>query len=201
MSHYDRLSRYYADDKDVRDILEGRVGKSMVPRLMRPRGLLLNPDIPPADFHEVLGLFIHSHSDVVGLLEAVEWGGRGPSQTSKRMSTSLTLREIKSALNKVKRARKKEHNEVWRINATKTALSVTVTYSEFDWKRTRLFQKVVKDVPIDIEPAGHDVWTIRSTATDRSTQIIEAIEKQMKSDSPAGSFKVSHIGLARFHHH
>ncbi|MDC3378780.1 hypothetical protein OAX78_00675 [Planctomycetota bacterium] len=193
------MSRYYADDKDVRDVLEGRLNPAVIASLLRRRGVLVNPDMDDEDFYRTFLLFGHSHYDVANLLEATERGGKGPSTTIRHVKATLDLGELFAAAKRVQRHRAKTKNETWRLfkHEDPDHISIDLTYAEFDWKRTRLYQKRIREAHIRVQrtPGKTVRWAFRLTDAERAIEIVEEIRSAAMHLNPGKKIELTSIGL------
>lgn len=170
-------SLYYADDKDIYDLLSSakqRVTPLKLLELARTRGIILSPDENRDAVAEWIARMPFAWPQVVSLLEMTTSADRADKLTSLRMD-SATADEWSEAVSTVKGARAEQRGEVWSVSRNGDSLTVSVQYSELDPGRTRLAQKRERDFVVEVETTPAGGVRVRHQSQDRAAEIVKAV--------------------------
>jgi hypothetical protein len=139
-----------------------------------------------------LSRLVWSWPELQHLLDHAETPERREKLTGSRLNSGATIEAVHEAVNAVKEDRKGEAISV--KAATSNGLIVGVRYSEFDPSRTRLQQRVEREVTIELERSDEG-YSIRHQASDKAREVVRAIVARLEADSKA-TFDASEITLS-----
>jgi hypothetical protein len=178
MNRTPHLPQYYADDKDIYDLLmdgQRRFDTRALIKLARRRGICLSPESGREWMISYLSKLVWSWPELQHLLELTECPERRERLTSCKFATDAAADDLLQAVETVKTAREQIRSEAFAVKSSAAdKLIVEVRYSEFDPSRTRLQQRVTRDVLLEFErtPEG---YVMRHQASPRATEIAREI--------------------------
>ena len=89
MSKFDYPSRYYADDKDVCDLLsEPKFNPKRLLRIARARGIFLSAELSKKTLIEYITRLPFSWSDLIQLIKSIETEEKDDDLTTGRITTA-----------------------------------------------------------------------------------------------------------------
>jgi len=181
MAKPSHVSRYYADDKDVFDLLsQSTITPAKLRGFLRSRGIVLSPKLTKEQICRYFQTSQLSWTQLEGLLELIERPDREDKFATCRIeSKEVTVTEAAKAANKVKELRAGPRNEVYQIkNAGKDVVEVTVKYSEPNLNKTRCLQNDDKSLVVRLERDG-DHFKVRYHENNRALEIVDLLEQQL----------------------
>lgn len=189
MSKISRISRYFADDKDILDLVsQGSVSLSRLSEVLRRRGVIVSPKAEKQTVATYFQRLQFSWPQLVELLEILDRPERDDKFTNFRIDgdpAQLTVDNVIAALDNVKSERGSRFNEIYKISKINdNSLAISVEYSEPDFSKTRLRQNQDRTVnfTIDTTPSGLQV---RHSSGTRGTEVMEHLERFLgKEDQP-----------------
>lgn len=172
---------YFATNKEIHDLLfsaKQKVTETILHELLRDRGIFCSPNDSREALVQYLSLLPHDYADVCGILERREAAKRGEKTATVSIRADLTPDELKEIVadyqrdevQEVVRSHKKSDNE----------FVMNVTYSEFDYSKTKLLQRQERDAEIVFNTAGGRT-EIRLPATDRARAVIDKIKERIEA--------------------
>lgn len=171
---------YFATNKEIHDILYSaklKVTESVLHELLRDRGIICAPKESRETLVKYLSLLPHDYSDVCGILERREAARRGEKTATVAINVALTADELKEVVAEYQKA--EIHEAVRSHKKSDTEFVMNVTYSDFDYSKTRLLQRQDRDA--EIEFAQIDGRTeVRIPATDRARAIVEKLKERIE---------------------
>ncbi len=191
-------SQYYADDKDIYDLLLSAKRsfdeKTMV-AIARKRGICLSQQTPRAELVEYIARLMWSWPQIEQLLEVSHPPERREKLTSRRVSTAADLAAVRAAVEEVQGPREKDLDEVYEVKEVgDKKLVVTVHYSEFEPGRTRLHQRPQRDVQLEIEKSDNG-YKVRHQANDRGREIASAVLAKLAATAEPNEAEVTLQGI------
>ena len=150
---------YFADDKDVADLLNSskvRLTNNTLREFLRWRGIIESENASRERLVEYVSTLTLDYHEVEWLLERSSQKPKGAKSTSVSVRTSATFDQLEEALVKVRQTRGESHAEVYSIRRKGENLQVTVEYSEIQHSRNRLRQrrKLSGSLAVSIHPGG-----------------------------------------------
>lgn len=199
MSKPTHISRYYADDKDVFDLLaQGTVSLSKLRVFLRLRGIILSPVLPKEEICRYLQTSPLSWPQLETLLEIVETPDREDKfSTCQIPAADLDIQKVVAAAAAVQQERGARQGEVYRPSVSQDgALELAVDYAEPNFSKTRCLQQVDKTLIIRVEREG-DHFMVRHHENARALEILDAIEKKLvpAAESPPPRREIVVSGL------
>jgi len=169
---------YFADDKDVLDLLESskrRLTGELLREFLLRRGILASPEASKADLFEQISMWTLDWEEVKWLLDKTAPAERSERFTSTLIPGSFKSSEVHSVLDSVQRKGALSQLESFVPSQTQAGkLTVAVTYTELDPAKTRLRQKRIRDGSLTIDLTDGGV-AVRHEANDRMAVVAEEI--------------------------
>lgn len=190
------VAQYYAEDKDIFDILmssKRRFDAEALCELARRRGIVLSEDTDREVLADYLARLVWSWPELQHLLDLAETPERREKITGSRFVTDAPVDEVKAVVEDVKAVREARTDETLTVKKTEKGIAVTVRYSEFDSSRTRLQQRVDREVTLEIE-RGETGYSVRHQANDRARDIAKEIVAKLE-EKRGGKFDAAEITL------
>ena len=176
---------YFATNKEIHDLLfsaKQKVTESVMQELLRDRGIFTSPAESREALVQYLALLPHDYADVCGILERREVSKRGEKTATISFSTDLSPDELKVIVGEYQKA---EVQEV--VHAHKKSESefvMNVTYSEFDYSKTRLLQRQERDAEL-VFTNVEGRTEVRIPATDRARSIVDKLRERIEAHKKA----------------
>jgi len=185
MAKYHYPSRYWADDKDVSDLLsQGKFSLRKLHQIAKRRGILLSQELPKETIVEYLSTLPFSWAELINFLEEIESELRDPSLTSTEIERDVDLPAIENAIRRVRDFRGGLRQETYDITTTGETVNVSVRYQELNPLSTRMLQWTDQRVELQISKLDKKVQ-VRHGATERGGEIAKTILKELQpTDGP-----------------
>lgn len=172
-------SKYFADDKDIFDLLMSqrrKLSDEVLRKLLRERGVIVGPELERQHLAQYMSRLPFGWRDLKALLDRIGT----PSQRASRITSEgveVTIDAMEAAANHVKDLRSERRGESYKIHRKSDGgLEITVDYSVLDTAKNRLRQRSEQHVTISVEPAGSASGVrIRFPEEERSREVAEAI--------------------------
>ena len=176
---------YFATNKEIHDLLfsaKQKVTEAVLHELLRDRGIFCSP----VDSRDALVLYLsllpHDYADVCGVLERREASKRGEKTATVSLNTELTPDELKEIVADYQTT---EIQEVVRSHKkSETEFVMNVTYSEFDYSKTRLLQRQDRDAELVFTKVGRRT-EVRIPATDRARAMVDKLKERIEAKKKA----------------
>ena len=176
---------YYADDKDIYDLMNSSGRKLSVARLIhiaRQRGLYLSSKTAREDLVNYLVQQSFNWNQLSEILAETESPDRKEKMASRQLVTDVDLAALVAATNGVKDIRATSQDEVYSFEQSKDGkLQVRVQYSELDPSRNRLFQRRQKEIAIEALPIAGG-FKLRYNSNEKSNAIVSDIISAISAD-------------------
>ncbi len=141
--------RYYADDKDILDLLESQKQKltaTVLRAFLLRRGILVSDQEPREELVQYLATLFLDWPDLRRLLDHTDRNPRAERVTFATADTSAVHDDIIAALEAVKTERSEQGVEVLTVTRPVDGVyELRVSYSELDASKTRLAQRRDKE--------------------------------------------------------
>ncbi len=176
---------YFATNKEIHDLLysaKQKVTEAVLHELLRDRGIFCSPAESRDALVQYLSLLSHDYADVCGILEQREASKRGEKTATVSLNTELTPDELKEVVAEYQKA---EVQEVVRSHKkSETEFVMNVTYSEFDYSKTRLLQRQDRDAELVFTKVGSRT-EVRIPATDRARAMVDKLKARIETQKKA----------------
>lgn len=170
-------SRYFADDKDVYDLLMSqpkRLGNKVICLFLRKRGFVVSPDTEREELVRYVSRLPLGLQDVEELMEYVSTGVRTVSRTMSE-GVVATVQKMEDAAASVRSARS-QRGETYRVSVRDDGgLDVVVDYTEMDTAKNRLRQLSARRLTLSVDPSGDSGVRVRYPDEPRAREIADAI--------------------------
>lgn len=172
-------SKYFADDKDIFDLLMSqrrKLSDDLLRRLLRDRGIVVGPELERQHLAQYMSRLPFGMRDLRALLDRVGTPShRAPKTTSE--GVEVTVDAMEAAANEVRDARSERRGEVYKVHRKADGtLEISVNYSVLDTAKSRLRQRSEQHLAISVEPVpGSSSVRIRYPEEERSREVAEAI--------------------------
>ncbi len=197
------MAMYFADNKDVRDLLETSKQKltlDVLRAFLLRRGMIVSDDATKADLFDQISMWTLDLEDLNWLLDRTARADRAERYTSATVVGNFTAEDVRKALEKLKKG---EIGPLFdSITVTKSAggpFLASATYSELDPAKTRLRQKRTRDGSIRLE-IGHQGVSVRHEANEKMSAAVDELIKAMAAEKEeavaARKIELSHLPSA-----
>jgi len=176
-------ANYFADDKDVYDLLSAARQKLTPQKLAefaRRRGLVLSSEDDRGALIDQISRLPLGWKDLNALIEATDTAERAERTTSRSLSGSFSLDEVQEAIEALRDSRAEARGEVFKVEKLTNTLRVSVRYSELDPSRTRLVQRTQRDFSLEFELRSGGVF-VRHQDQARAHEILGELVDSLKS--------------------
>ncbi|MCR6627906.1 MAG: hypothetical protein NVV67_17110 [Pseudoxanthomonas sp.] len=184
-------STYFADDKDVLDLLEmakRKLPSSLLRLFLLQRGILASTDLDRSELQRKIAMWTLDLEELNWLMERCATEERAEKFTSSHVAGSFTREQIAAAIDKVKENRSSKHNETHVPHTSGTeSVAVAITYTELDPGKTRLRQKRKKEgaLTVHLTPNGLSVRHESNQRMDAVARaVLDELAKQGKTVVP-----------------
>ena len=184
MPQFSFNSRYYAEDKDIFDLLKASsVTLKKIARFARKRGVFVSEQDSKEDILSYFSSLPQSWPQLQELMAEISSDDRDEKVSMVRLESSEPIAKIKEAAEFVQGLRAQPRNEAYSITESENGnFQVKVKYTDFDPKTTRLMQRRRREVKIEVEKVG-DRFEIRHDHTGRSVEIVNRMVEALTSTS------------------
>ena len=184
MPQFSFNSRYYAEDKDIFDLLKASsVTLKQIARFARKRGVFVSEQDSKEDILSYFSSLPNSWPQLQELMAEISSDDREEKVSMVRVQSVEPIVKIKEAAEFVQNLRAQPRNEAYSITETANGnFQVKVKYTDFDPKTTRLMQRRRREVKIEVEKLG-DRFEIRHDHTARSVEIVNRMVEVLTSTS------------------
>lgn len=198
MPRYKHPSKYYADDKDIADLLLAEnFSVKRILSLIRERGIFISPAHSKESLVDYLSQMPFSWPQLQALMEEVKSPDREEKITTCQAETSASLDQILECLDNVRGLREETFGESWSIHAAgdDKKVFVRISYSEMDNAQTRTLQRVQREIEVAIEKSTTG-FEFRYPLMQRSENIIAKVIATLPPVEGAEKVKRTTIDLA-----
>ncbi|CAM3329759.1 hypothetical protein G4177_10900 [Corallococcus sp. ZKHCc1 1396] len=179
-------SFFYADDKDLYDLLSPAHQKVSSPRLLeiaRIRGIWLSSEDSREDLVRQVSLLSHDLHQLNQVLDLAESTERIEKSSTATITSASARQDILAAAEIVK-AKCADVGEACEIRATgNNTVILKVRYPDFDPTKTRLRQRRDREVEIEIENRAGELC-VRYTGNEKAKQILEELKDALPNNTP-----------------
>lgn len=186
MAKYHYPSRYWADDKDVSDLLsQSKFGIKKLHQISKRRGIILSAELPKEAIVGYLSTLPFSWAELIGFLEEIESEQREPSLTWTEIQRDLDVPAIETAVKNLRDFRiALKKKETFEITTSGDIVNVAVKYQELNNLSTRMLQWTDQRLELQVIKTEGKI-KIRHGATERGSEIATALLKALQpSEGP-----------------
>lgn len=177
----DQGQLYFATNKEIHDLLYSaklRITDGVLHELLRDRGIFYSPTESREVLVERLSLLPHDYLDICGIIERREQKPRGEKTATVTFDVALSAQDIKDIIAEYKEEETKE--KVSSFKKSESEYVMNVTYSEYDYSKTRLIQRQDRDAPFEfVQQNGRT--QVRLPATEKARSIVEKIRLKVEA--------------------
>lgn len=179
MPRFSHPSKYFADDKDIADLLDSpKFSKEKLLRLALERGILLASELPKETLRDQLSHLPFSWPQLQQLLKAIETPDAEEKITTCKVETKASSDEVGKVLADIREIRGATADEAYIIRPVTGGTLIRITYSEVDHGSTRVLQRIRKEMEILIEPTKEG-YELRYPANKRAETIVQKISDML----------------------
>lgn len=176
---------YFAEDKDVFDLLESSkrtFDNNRLIQIARKRGIVLSASTSRDNLVQYLSRLTWGWSQIQGLVALTESRDRPEKVANETVTTKLDPAKMQEAALAVKKERSEKSDEVYSIHkGDDDKVTIKVSYTDFEPSRTRLSQRVQKDLLMEIEKTDEG-YVFRHNANERGREIVSKIIEKLPRD-------------------
>jgi len=172
-------SRYFADDKDIYDLLmsqKRKLNDETLRRFLRERGIIVSPNAERSELAQYMSRLPMGWRDLQTMLERV---GSVTHRTGRTTSEAVgvSVEQIETAAHAVRDERTERRGEEYRIvKKSDGSLEININYSILDTTKSRLRQRSEQHATISVDPgASTGGVRIRYPEEERGREIADAI--------------------------
>ena len=179
MARFDYPSKYYADDKDIADLLsEPKFYTKKLLRIAKERGIFLSPELPKESLIEYISQLPFSWTELMTLLKVIETEEREENTVPIQVTTPATLDQFYDATKEVQKLRGQLNSEVYQITVAEDTITILVKYCDLDHRSTRALQWIDQKLMIQARKIATG-FEIEYAATEKGEQIVSKIIGQL----------------------
>jgi hypothetical protein len=194
------MTQYYINDKEVYDALEStkqKITNNALLEILKNRGVILSSRTEREDLVEALSEFDFMYHEIENLSSKIETSPRRARYKTTEIHNveGATEEDIRAVLEEIKKTRRPEYNERFKVSKDNKTYKLNVEYTETDLSKTTLKQKQENSAEIFIEKIGNTL-VIQSPIKDRAKEITERLKKQFKNKfEDSEPFEISLIDI------
>lgn len=172
---------YFATNKEIHDLLysaKQKVTEGTLHELLRDRGIFCSPQESRDALVNLVSMLPHDYADVCGILERREASKRGEKTSTVTLNVELSSDELKAVIADYQNEEIRE--EVRSFKKSEAEFVMNVTYSDFDYSKTRLLQRQDRDATIEFSQVNGRT-EVRIPATDKARSIIDKLKARIEA--------------------
>lgn len=172
---------YFATNKEIHDLLysaKQKVTEGVLHELLRDRGIFCSPQDSRDALINLISMLPHDYADVCGILERREASKRGEKTSTVSLNVALSADELKEIIAEYQK--EEVHEEIRSFKKSETEFVMNVTYSDYDYSKTRLLQRQDRDAAIEFVQVNGRT-EVRIPATDKARSIIDKLKGRIEA--------------------
>lgn len=181
MAKHAHISRYYADDKDVADLVsQSGIKPQQLSAFLRERGLIVSARLAKEELVHYFRFLCFAWPDFDGLLARLDRPDREEDFTGCRLQArGLEVTTLLERLDFISQDRNKRLAEIHKAElVSPNVIELRVQYTEIDPSKTRALQRRDRLLIIRIEKSG-TLLKIRHHDNSRAKSIVDQLEKDI----------------------
>lgn len=189
MAKHAHVSRYYADDKDVADLVSQSAIKShQLAAFLREHGIVVSDLLSKEDLTRYFRFLPLAWPEFDGLVTRLDRPDREEKHSSCKINAQIAdIPAILERLETIKEARGLRFAEVHKATViAANVVELNVQYTETDPSKTRALQRRERQVTIRIEKIGA-VINVRHHDNERARAIVAKLEEAIAPTTPPAS--------------
>ncbi len=189
-------ANYFADDKDIFDLLVAARQKLTPQRLVelaRRRGIILSSFDNRDELIERVSMLPFGWHELNELIAATDTADRAENVSSRAVSGAFTPTVMEEAMGALRDSRA-QRGETYKVERHNDGLRVEVGYSELDTSRTRLVQRTQREFTLEVEFAASGSVLLRHEDQPRAQEVLAELVTLLAT-SPDGPVEQRRIEL------
>lgn len=172
---------FFADDKDIQDLLlSSKLGKGRLLQIAQRRGIVLPKDDSREQIISAIARMPHDWSQLSDLLDQTSTAERSDKRSMAVVPGEFTADELHRVIDQLKDDRMDSSGEQWSVvQSGKNQIMATAAFAEVDPSKTRLAQRVQREISIEIEKTSSGLQ-VRHSARERGTEIIQDLVARLQ---------------------
>jgi hypothetical protein len=196
------IALYYAEDKDVYDLLSSSkksLSVSALQKVARDRGVFLSGQESRDEIVNYLARQDYSWPQIARLVELTETLDRPEKTAGSDIRSKARKEDLVQAAAQAKAAiLELSRDDDIRITATPSGIRVAVTYSEPNYSKTRLHQRRIRDLAVSVEKVQGG-FRVRHEANAKADAIVEQLVAALNAIAPAQRRTIALSGIQNPH--
>lgn len=169
-------SIYYATDKNISDVLNQKnVTVKHLKSFLEKKGIIVAAKARKESLIEYIRAFLIDYDDRLLIMSVFGSNEKKEKTTHKVLKTELEDASILEALNDVKKMYAVDDESINISQNSDGEISVTLRYTEVDFKKTELQQRRTKNITLNISNHNNQI-KIQSPATEKASMLIEDLK-------------------------
>lgn len=185
MAKHAHVSRYYADDKDIVDLVsQSSIKANQLAGFLRERGIIVSPLLSKDELVRYFRYLPLAWPDFDSLVARLDRPDRDEKKTFRNLTTSnVEMPKLLEILTTIKDDRGLHFAENHKSEVVGTdCVEVKVLFTETDPSKTRALQRRERNLTIRITKAG-DTFKVQHDDNPRAQKIVDRIESELASVS------------------
>lgn len=195
------MSKYfytlYATDKDIYDLLlsgKQKVTENYLRDLAKKRRVFFSNRLGRSELVDRISMLPQSYVEVSSMVRHREMAPKSERTTSVKIDEELSLDDILEVVKEYKDKNHKSEDVSYKKRGG-SAFEVDIGYSEYDYSKTRLMQRLPKEANIDFT-VDSGATVIRMPANDKARSVVAYFQKRME-EKRSSPLKVKEIEVYR----
>lgn len=181
------VSQFFADDKDIKDVLASE--KRGIPtrrllQLARERGIFLSESEDRETLVQYVSCLQFDWHLLTRLFDMTEREDRAEKKTSSTLAAHASVGDVADVAQVIQKDREKLCGEAYAIKQNGNVLTIEVSYTEVDESRTRLNQRRSRKLTIQAECTPEGI-KFRHEANERAESIVAELVEHLADDEEA----------------
>lgn len=175
------ISKYYADDKDIYDLLSSpNLPLKRILQVARERGLFLSDETPREEVINYVSRLPFNWQQLEGLISSIEKDDRAEKKSTLLVQAKGgPSADLSRIAGEIREARGELHGEVYSITTDPDGRTlIAVRYTELDALKTRTLQRREKELQIEVEQRDKEV-SFRYDSNPRAEFIMDELVQRL----------------------
>jgi len=182
MAQHRFTSKYFADDKDIADILlQGRFTQSVLHEYARSRGLFLSSQLSKKELVDALKSLTCSWNQVSELVGRLDTQERAPHFLPRKKSGIFSDDEVVQSVEALRDLHALQNERIELKKTSDSLYTIEIHYEDTFYDRTRLLQKEPRTARIHIERTA-DKLNLRVEDNEKAKEIAQAFTTSLAKE-------------------